>query len=85
MICSAASSPSHPASPFPVRWSGGPSAVSHGTADPVLPIDACSRQLVPALVEAGYAVTYEEFDGGHTVPPVVADKAFAWWAGAVPR
>jgi phospholipase/carboxylesterase len=59
--------------------------ISHGTADPVLPIDACSRQLVPALVVAGYDVTYDEFDGGHTVPPVVADKAFAWWAGAVPR
>jgi len=58
--------------------------VSHGTADPVLPIDTCSRLIVPALVAAGYAVTYEEFDGGHTVPPAVADRAFAWWVGAGP-
>jgi phospholipase/carboxylesterase len=34
---------------------------------------------VPALRGSGYDVTYEEFDGGHTVPPPVADRAFAWW------
>jgi phospholipase/carboxylesterase len=53
--------------------------VSHGTADPVLPIDACSRSLVPALLRAGYEVRFDEFDGGHTVPPPVADRALAWW------
>jgi phospholipase/carboxylesterase len=53
--------------------------VSHGTADPVLPIDACSRSFVPALVEAGYDVLFREFDGGHTVPPPVADEAVRWW------
>src|SRR5439155_6710341 len=53
--------------------------ISHGTEDPVLPIDVCSRRLVPALEAAGYDVNYEEFEGGHTVPPVVADRAFAWW------
>lgn len=59
--------------------------VSHGTKDPVLPIDGCSRTLVPALQSSGYDVSYEEFDGGHTVPPPVADRAFAWWlASRVP-
>jgi phospholipase/carboxylesterase len=55
--------------------------VSHGTADPVLPIDACSRSFVPALREAGYDVRFDEFDGGHTVPPAVSDAAVAWWLG----
>ncbi|WP_210439265.1 alpha/beta hydrolase [Nocardioides xinjiangensis] len=52
--------------------------VSHGTADRVLPIDRCSRRIVPALEEAGYDVTYHEFDGGHVVPEPVRDEAVAW-------
>lgn len=55
--------------------------VSHGTADPVLPIDSCSRQLVPPLRDAGYDVEYREFDGGHTVPPAISDGALGWWLG----
>jgi len=31
----------------------------------VLPIDRCSRRLVPILREDGYDVDYREFDGGH--------------------
>ncbi|HYJ71700.1 MAG TPA: phospholipase, partial [Actinomycetota bacterium] len=46
--------------------------VSHGTADTILPIDACSRSFVPVLRQAGYDVEYHEFDGGHTVPPPVS-------------
>jgi phospholipase/carboxylesterase len=53
--------------------------VSHGTADPILPIDSCSRLFVPALLGAGYEVRFHEFDGGHTVPPTVADEAVRWW------
>jgi phospholipase/carboxylesterase len=53
--------------------------VSHGTEDRILPIDVCSRSFVPALVSAGYDVAFEEFAGGHTVPPAVADRAFRWW------
>ena len=56
--------------------------VSHGTADPVLPIDACSRTFVPGLREAGYEVRFDEFDGGHTVPPAVSDAAVRWWLDA---
>ncbi|HEX8646723.1 MAG TPA: PHB depolymerase family esterase [Thermoleophilaceae bacterium] len=52
--------------------------LTHGTHDRVLPIDRCSRRLVP-LFEAGeYDVTYEEFDGGHTVPAELAGRAVAW-------
>jgi phospholipase/carboxylesterase len=53
--------------------------VSHGTADPVLRIDRCSRRLVPALRQDGYPVTYREFTGGHDVPPEVAAEAVRWW------
>lgn len=53
--------------------------VSHGTRDPILPIDACSRAFVPALREVGYDVWFEEFDGGHRVPPSVADLSLRWW------
>lgn len=52
--------------------------VSHGTADRVLPIDRCSRVIVPQLRRAGYGVDYEEFDGGHTVPPSIAAQAATW-------
>jgi phospholipase/carboxylesterase len=51
---------------------------THGTDDRVLPIDRCSRRLVPALRGAGYAVTYEEFDGGHVVTPDHARDATDW-------
>jgi phospholipase/carboxylesterase len=56
--------------------------VSHGTADPILPIDACSRSFVPVLRRAGYEVEYQEFDGGHTVPPPVSDAGVRWWLEA---
>ena len=54
--------------------------VSHGTRDAVLPIDQCSRRLVPTLERAGYDVRYHEFDGPHTVPVEIAQEAVAWLA-----
>lgn len=53
--------------------------ISHGTHDAVLPIDRCSRRLVPMLTDAGYDVTYHEFDGPHTVPPAIAQAAVGWF------
>jgi predicted esterase len=52
--------------------------VSHGTGDAVLPVNACSRRLVPRLEALGYPVRYEEFNGGHEVPEPVAEGAVAW-------
>lgn len=52
--------------------------ISHGTGDQVLPIDRCSRRLVPMLEGAGYDVKYHEFDGGHTVPPDIALEGVRW-------
>ena len=53
--------------------------VSHGTGDGVLPIERCSRRIVPQLQRAGYDVAYREFEGGHTVPPEIALKAADWF------
>jgi predicted esterase len=52
--------------------------VSHGAHDRVLPIDRCSRRLVPQLQRAGYDVVYQEFDGGHVVPADIVDQATRW-------
>jgi phospholipase/carboxylesterase len=49
--------------------------IAHGVRDRVLPIDRCSRRIVPSLREAGYQVRYREFDGGHEVPPPIAHEA----------
>ena len=55
--------------------------VTHGIRDSVLPVDRCSRRLVPRLRDAGYDVTYEEFDGGHIVPPELIRRAIRWLDG----
>ncbi|MBM0237646.1 phospholipase [Micromonospora sp. ATA32] len=52
--------------------------VSHGTDDRVLPVDACSRRLVPRLHAIGYRVDYAEFDGGHEVPEEIRRRAADW-------
>jgi phospholipase/carboxylesterase len=54
--------------------------VSHGTADTILPIEECSRVIVPALRRRGYEVTFREFNGPHTVPPDIAADAMKWLA-----
>lgn len=53
--------------------------ISHGTRDRVLPVDVCSRRIVPPLERAGYEVRYHEFDGGHAVPAPIAREAVAWF------
>jgi predicted esterase len=54
--------------------------VSHGKADNILPINRCSRVIVPGLRQRGYDVTYREFDGGHGVPDEIAADGFNWAA-----
>ncbi len=58
--------------------------ISHGSHDPILPIDTSSRVFAPALRNAGYEVMFQEFDGGHSVPPAVADRAIGWWLDPTP-
>jgi phospholipase/carboxylesterase len=54
--------------------------VSHGTRDGWLPIERCSRRIVPQLKRDGYDVTYREFGGGHVVPPEIGREATHWFA-----
>ena len=64
----------------PGEFTGRPRIfISHGTNDPILPIDECSRRIVPALKRSGYRVTYREFEGKHTLPPEVAAEAMRWF------
>ncbi|WP_433352029.1 alpha/beta hydrolase [Micromonospora saelicesensis] len=59
--------------------------ISHGVDDRVLPIDMCSRRLVPRLHDLGYDVTYQEFPGGHDIPAPIRDSAIAWLTALPPR
>ena len=59
--------------------------VSHGTRDRWLPIERCSRVIVPRLERAGYEVRYREFEGGHVVPPGIGREAVDWFAAARDR
>ncbi|MEU4780571.1 phospholipase [Micromonospora sp. NPDC023633] len=52
--------------------------VSHGAQDPVLPVDVCSRRLVPRLRSLGYDVTYDEFPGPHEIPETIRTRATTW-------
>ena len=64
----------------PVRAEGKPAIfISHGAGDEVLPIQPCSRAIVPRLRKSGYPVLYEEFDGGHAIPAAVAQRAVDWF------
>ncbi len=65
----------------PTRAEGQPRIfISHGTDDRVLPIDVCSRKIVPRLEAGGYSVDYREFHGGHTVPADLARAAYEAFA-----
>lgn len=49
--------------------------VSHGTQDQVLPIEKCSRRIVPQLRGLAYTVDYREFDGRHEILTSMARAA----------
>ena len=58
---------------------GNPSIfISHGSEDVILPVGRCSHRIVPRLERDGYAVSFREFPGGHTVPPGIAAEAVEW-------
>lgn len=64
----------------PTEQKGSPRVyISHGTEDNVLPIERCSRKIVPQLQRAKYDVTYHEFDGPHVIPPEIARNAVDWF------
>ena len=53
--------------------------VSHGTQDPILPIELASRRIVKDLRDDGYTVEFVEFAGGHTIPAAIALQAVEWF------
>jgi phospholipase/carboxylesterase len=52
--------------------------VSHGTRDPILPFSTTRDRIVPQLRDAGYDVTFQEFDGGHEVPSAIGSAGLDW-------
>jgi predicted esterase len=63
----------------PAAYSGHPRIfLTHGTDDPILPIDRCGRRLSTQLKAKGYDVDYREFPGRHGVPPELAREAMSW-------
>jgi phospholipase/carboxylesterase len=63
----------------PAELHGSPRIfISHGTRDQILPIDRCSRRIVPHLKDRGYDVRYLEFDGTHEVPAEMVREAVNW-------
>src|SRR5262249_7935118 len=52
--------------------------VSHGTSDQVLPIDQCSRIIVPRLRSMGHEVMFREFAGRHEMPPDIVRDGLSW-------
>lgn len=59
-----------------------PVFLSHGLRDPVLPVTTSRDFIVPSFRAEGYEVTYEEFDGGHEVPPPITELALDWFTGS---
>jgi predicted esterase len=53
--------------------------ISHGMNDRVLPIDPCSRRIVPQLKRQGLEVLYQEFKGGHEIPSQISNTAIEWF------
>ena len=51
--------------------------ISHGTEDEILPVNPCSRSIVKQLGRLDFTLTYEEYDGGHSIPAEVAQSAVA--------
>jgi phospholipase/carboxylesterase len=54
--------------------------VAHGSADTVIPVSASRDVFVPRLRNAGYDVTYDEHQSGHSIPTYTFRHAIDWWA-----
>ncbi len=63
---------------------GLPVLQSHGRQDPMLPFDMAER-LRDLLKEAGLAVTFVPFNGGHSIPPAALDGLRPFLASAFSR
>jgi phospholipase/carboxylesterase len=57
--------------------------VSHGKEDQILPISSIRDRIVPYLEDAGYEVTYQEFDDGHILPVAISNQSMDWFLGVI--
>jgi phospholipase/carboxylesterase len=65
---------------YTVERQGKPGVfISHGIHDHILPVDACSRRIVPKLQASGINVLYKEFNGEHVIPPDISQEAMNWF------
>ena len=65
---------------IPVTSVGKPEFfITHGTQDPVLPIDTTRNVIVPTLRTAGYSVEYTEWNGGHGVSASLLEASVDWF------
>ncbi|HUA74092.1 MAG TPA: phospholipase [Solirubrobacteraceae bacterium] len=55
----------------------------HGTEDPVIEV-GFARAAREQIERAGIALDYEEFPGGHTIPPAVLPAVQAWLDAVIP-
>jgi predicted esterase len=53
--------------------------ISHGTRDEQIPIERSGRTHARLLREAGYDVTFVEYDGPHAYDPAVVRRAVAFF------
>jgi phospholipase/carboxylesterase len=61
------------------RFPGPPEIfITHGTDDPVLPVEQTREEFVAELEERGYEVTFREFDGGHGMPNALVPEMLDW-------
>jgi phospholipase/carboxylesterase len=63
---------------------GLPAAISHGTLDPVIPVEF-GREARDLLDGAGLAVTYRESAMAHTIDPRVVPELQDWLRGVTER
>lgn len=69
----------------PASQSGKPRVfISHGKFDTALPIERCSRRIVQQLKQADYDLEYRDFNGFHTVPTAIAERAMEWFTQSAP-
>jgi phospholipase/carboxylesterase len=53
--------------------------IAHGLHDQVLPINPCSRRIVPQLQRQGLPILYHEFDGEHEIPAAISKTGGEWF------
>ena len=58
--------------------------ISHGSEDRVLPVTLSRDGIAPMFDMDGYTIRYEEFTGGHEMPPEVVTKALDWFLESEP-